>query len=82
MSKRLRHLAILLFGLFVIGGLGFGASTVAGVSTLEECGDDPGELGTCPPFTNQSCNEECFEQDFFGGQCVNQGGQQCCICLT
>lgn len=82
MSRLLTRLSTLLFGLVVVGGLAFGASTLSGVSALEECGDDLGELGTCPPFTNQSCDDECIEQGFFGGRCVNQGGQECCVCLT
>lgn len=82
MSRLLTRLSTLLFGLFVVAGLAFGASTVSAVSTLEECGDDPWEVGTCPPYSEEDCDDIC---DFrFGnpGDCINQGGEVCCVCLT
>lgn len=77
MSKVLRRMSLILVGLFVVGGLAFGVTTLAGDAAVEECGDDLGEIGTCPPLNPTSCNEACMEE-FFGGDCV----QGCCTCLT
>lgn len=83
MSGLLSRLSILLFGLFVVGGLVFGIQELSADRLNDFCGDDLGELGTCPPFTEESCEDECFEQ--FGSPdagCLrtNVDGD-CCTCL-
>lgn len=35
-------------------------------------------IGTCPPFDDQSCNQECINREFHGGDCDVKGD---CICM-
>lgn len=76
--KLLRGLLVL----FVCAGLGFGTSQAMSASALDECGDHPTELGTCPPFDNDSCNQACLNEGFSGGQCAPSTGDPCCTCLA
>lgn len=84
MSKWLSRISTLLIGLFVAGGLTFGATQAFGSSEMMVCGDDVGEIGTCPPFSNESCEVECLEREFFGGACIatETQGVICCACIV
>lgn len=74
--KWTKRIFSLLITAFVVGGLTFGASEVIGSDAFDVCGDDPGEIGTCPPFDQESCQDECEEQFMTTGGCF----QGCCIC--
>lgn len=83
MSRLITRISLLMVGLFLAGGLAFGATQAFGSGLASSCGDDLGELGLCPPFNNASCDAECVEENFFGGMCSPYGGPGlCCICLT
>ena len=79
MSRVLDRIAMASFALLIAVGLAFGASE-AFASARPVCGDDLGEIGTCPPFTNESCDQTCQQppHNFFGGECIFD----CCVCLT
>lgn len=76
MANTLKAYVRALCGLGVVAALAFGAS--AAMASVGECGDDPGEIGTCPPFTQSSCGDECFKRFMSGGQCI----QGCCLCAV
>ncbi len=67
----------------IAGALAFGATEALGRSMGDPCGNDPGELGTCPPFTVQSCQTACDE--LFGngplGDCGPSSDGPCCRCV-
>lgn len=71
-----------LFALAVAAGLTYGAVSAIQLRAGEECGDDPGELDTCPPFTEMSCNETCFMMNGSPGGCVHFSGGECCTCTV
>ena len=75
----LSRISVVLIGLFVAAGLAFGATQAFGSGMAMTCGDDPGEIGTCPPFTQSTCNEAC--EDMFDG---NPGAclAGCCVCTV
>ena len=75
MSKRSKSLIGAAWAVLVMVALTFGA-TQAMAAPISAC-TGPGEIGSCPSFTNQTCDDECVEQDFFGGGCVHG----CCTCL-
>jgi len=69
---------MLLVGLFIAGGLAFGATQAFASSSVMIC-DQPEELGTCPgEFTQTKCNSVCLSTYGNPGQCF--GG--CCVCLV
>lgn len=76
MGRRIEHLAGAVYALLAVAALTFGASTALRAS--EACGDDPGELGTCPPITEYGCNAQCEQLYGFGGSCDPHA---CCTCL-
>ena len=76
MAQRIKHLAGAAYALLAVVALTFGASTA--LRANETCGDDPGEIGTCPPFTEYGCNAECTVRYGFGGSCDPFA---CCTCL-
>jgi hypothetical protein len=54
-----------------------GGQLATGVGAPDSC-TGPGEIGTCPPFTNQTCNETCVDKfGSPGGKCDLTG---CCKC--
>jgi len=78
MSKLFTRLAMLLVGLFIAGGLAFGATQAFASSSVMIC-DQPEELGTCPgEFTQNKCNNVCNDTYGNGGFCF--GG--CCVCIV
>lgn len=68
------------YALFVAFALSFGASQAFATTALVEvCGDDPGELGYCPPYTHLTCAYDClliYGTDY--GRCFGDG---CCVCF-
>jgi hypothetical protein len=64
----------------VFAALVAGAMLVAGPRYLmaDFC-DAPEQIGTCPPFNQNSCHEECILpiHGYPGGNCI--GG--CCTCI-
>ena len=84
MTRLFRHLTTGAFALFVLGGLTFGASQTFGSSMDPPCGFYAEEMGTCPPFDNASCDQECEANNYlFGGFCIpHPEGGKCCVCLV
>lgn len=87
MSGILKAGVAVLFSLFVLAALVFGATTVyASSMAMSECGNDPGEIGTCPPYDDPSCHFDC--QVIYqtpGGECHrvdDKPGLLCCICAV
>ena len=76
---RLWHAAL---GLTVAGILAFGAHTaLAGAATMSIC-DDPGYIGDCPPYTQQTCSQACFVTYGTPGFCSTGQNPNCCVCDT
>jgi hypothetical protein len=44
--------------------------------------DQPEQLGTCPPYTNDpgpwNCEDACQAAQYYGGNCI----AGCCTCMT
>jgi len=57
----------------------FGAAEALRLA-VDECGDEPGELGTCPPYNERSCDDAC--EGLYGteGECGPSGDGPCCRC--
>ena len=87
MSRLVRRCLTALFVLFVVGGIGFGASQAFGSARLTYyCGDNPEDLGCCPPYDQVSCVESCWDLGYyFGGAClstdVGDPCDHCCTCI-
>ena len=78
MAKTIKRFSGWVGALFVIAALAFGASTA--FATMA-CFGDPGEIGTCPPFTNATCDAECRIQYPLGGGGACYHGGTCCVCM-
>lgn len=76
MERQIMRFLSVAYGVAVVAALSFGVSQT--LRAADVCGDDPGEIGTCPPFTNQSCGDECVDRFMSGGQCL----QGCCVCAV
>lgn len=73
-GKSLRVLAMA----FVATAFAFaGGEVYAGLERAGDC-TGPGEVGSCPPFSDASCDCECFEQFGSVGTCDIKTG--CCTC--
>jgi len=76
MKRVMNRPATAVFAITIGGALSFGAtqafSTPATGNAASSC-----PIASCPPETNQSCNQICLGMDFFGGMCVHG----CCTCL-
>ncbi|WP_419167047.1 hypothetical protein [Candidatus Palauibacter sp.] len=72
MSRRIQRCLIVLFVLFVVVGIGFGASQASGSVRLTDdyCGAYESDLGCCPPHTGYSCFESCVDLGYWGGACM------------
>lgn len=73
MSRRFKLVLGAVYTLLVAAGLTFGAGQLLGSdrAAAANC------IGTCPPFNDMTCKEECQNQNFGSGQCLI-GGQCCC----
>jgi hypothetical protein len=80
--KRIIRATETLFAVAVIWALSLGATRLVGENL--HCGDDPGELGTCPPYTESSCGSACANMFGTSGSCLIIGSPgmpyNCCIC--
>lgn len=82
MTTLLQRLSKGMFIIAVIGGLAFGATQAAQGMPTATCGEDPGEMGECPPFNNDLCAGVCFLAHQTIGECIpHQGGPDCCTCF-
>ncbi|WP_419167051.1 hypothetical protein [Candidatus Palauibacter sp.] len=90
MSRLVQRCLTALLVLFVVGGIGFGASQAFGSTRVsgDYCGAYDEDLGCCPSYINTTCWEECTDLGYyFGGGCLNMGAkdkngcQHCCSCL-
>lgn len=72
-SRLTRGILMTLFALLIGTGLAFGAvQTLNAPNPSTAC-----DLGTCPPKTTPECDDDCFEEGYFGGACSHG----CCMCL-
>lgn len=71
MSKRSKSLVGAAWAVLVMVALTFGATQVM-AAPISAC-DGPGQIGSCPPFTNESCNNACP----IAGGCIHG----CCQCV-
>jgi hypothetical protein len=77
MAKALASALRALFLIAVAVAFSVGAAQLS-ASARSSC-DNPGsgEIGTCPPFDNESCDEKCDELFGTFGSCNPAG---CCVC--
>lgn len=66
------------YALFVAFALTFGATQAFATTTLDDCTQEAGFIGTCPPYEDHTCAEACSEIYGGGGNCFPGG---CCICM-
>lgn len=79
MSRFIRRILASVFAAAVAAALSFGAvEAVSSPSPASAC-DDFGQLGSCPPFDNTSCDQACFEEFGTGGACAPD---DCCTCMV
>lgn len=90
MSRLITRCLTGLFVLFVVTGIGFGASQAFGSTRLTDdyCGKYSGDLGCCPPYTGYTCSEACRDFGYEGGLCIRIDNDDpesscglCCTCL-
>ncbi len=90
MSRLARRCLTALFVLFVVGGIGFGASEAFGSARVSVyCGELEEDLGCCPPISDGYCYWTCWQLGYaLGGYClrwdpVNRYDCQdeCCTCI-
>lgn len=79
MSRMMRWTCNSLFALFVGVALTFGATQAFATTTLVDCErTEPEFIGSCPPYTDATCDEDCRNNhNFEGGSCVGP----CCVCF-
>lgn len=76
-----------IFILLIVGGITFGASQAFGSARLTYyCGDNPEDLGCCPPYDHWGCVQDCWDLGYyFGGACISTDGgdpcHHCCTCI-
>lgn len=77
MMRVIRKVLVGVYAALALAVLGFG--TAEALTRLPTACDEFGQIGTCPPFTNQSCDEECKELFDSGGTCTPEGCCQCAV---
>lgn len=83
--KRFLRLTAGLYAILVVWGLSFAGMQLR---MNDACGDDAGEIGWCPPYTEESCNSDCFSLYGTFGSCNNpiEKNQEflgyCCMCAV
>lgn len=78
MITYLNRILTFAFAAFVAGGLAFGGSQALSTPAYPDC-NSGAAIGECPPFDDDSCNDECIDEGFpMGGEC-GPGG--CCRCF-
>ena len=75
MLDQIKRVVQVCTAVIVIAVLTFGTAQAL---ERDVCGDDPGEIGLCPPYDNESCQVDC--QEIYGntGWCI--GSPSCCTC--
>lgn len=58
---------------------GLGAMFVAPPAASAFSCTTPPSIGTCPPFTQQTCDDACRQAGLDGGDCFQGSG--CCNCF-
>lgn len=94
MSRLVQRCFTVLFVLFVVSGIGFGASQAFGAGGASTpCGWYANELGCCNPYLydTHTCMEVCWHFGYeFGGACLRVDDPNdddwwpcrfCCTCL-
>ena len=76
MSKRSKSLVGAAWAVLVMVALSFGA-TQAMAAPISAC-TGPGQIGSCPPFTEESCANACFIKFGGPGKCDED---DCCQCV-
>ena len=79
MSKRSKSLVGAAWAVLVMVALSLGATQVM-AAPISAC-DGPGQIGSCPPFTEQSCSEKCEELGMIDGFCTIPPNSGCCQCV-
>ena len=79
--KRFLRLAGALYAVLVIWGLSFAGTQLRASSFI--C-DGAGVIGECPPYTDETCNEDCAAMFQTHGECHPgaPGGPWCCMCAV
>ena len=77
--SRVRELSRCFMLVVAASALSFGAAEALRFAG-DECGDEPGELGTCPPYNPVSCTQDCWELYGTEGECGPSGDGPCCRC--
>ncbi len=87
MSRTIRRISTIVYGLGIVGALAFGANEALGRAVYSSClYQPPAHLGACinsgNPYTDSiNCVTRCDDQggDYPFSRCVNPG--YCCVCL-
>ncbi len=59
--------------------LGFGTTQAIATPEVASACDQGGQIGSCPPFTRETCHDTCvFELGFADGDCI----LGCCECTV
>jgi hypothetical protein len=81
MKQTRRRLAMAACGITTALVLAFGVQTAYGSAIQGVCPDpssSPWVVGTCPPWTPESCDDYC---DYFFGNGSTECAGGCCICI-
>ena len=81
MARKIRRVLAVGYALGILGALVLGANTALRAST-GSCGGIPEEPGTCPPYNDTTCEQECQNREFFSGACDPDPDDRCCQCLA
>jgi hypothetical protein len=74
MTRFRDRLLMAIYGLLIAGGLTFGATQLF---AQVDC-NGPGQIGTCPPYNDESCDDACDMMFGTPGGCIFG----CCTCAT
>lgn len=74
MTRFRDRLLMAIYGLLIAGGLTFGATQLV---AQVDC-NGPGQIATCPPEDDDSCNDLCQSTFMTPGGCI----LGCCTCAV
>ena len=75
MLDQIKRVVQVCTAVIVIAVLTFGTAQAL---ERDVCGDEPGEIGLCPPYDDESCNGTCDKLYQSSGRCI--GNPSCCPC--
>ena len=75
MLETMKRLVQVCTAVIVIAVLAFGTAQAL---ERDVCGDEPGEIGLCPPYNKLTCAQDCFMIYQSTGSCI--GNPSCCTC--